>query len=154
MYLRTGLIAAAALIGITAASEGRSDGAGRLSTAHEQLIELGSMICNKSCTTCSNTAEHKNEGGGTTHEGAPHACAMTSLDRASLHACTVSFRNESLRIEFLAAQASVAQFLESVPERNRVVVPERGVIQVLADCGTVIAQFPIAGTHEAGASAR
>lgn len=144
MQMLKGLIVVAALSGVTSAAEdGRNRGALPF-TAHEQLVELGSMSCNKSCTVCGNTAEHKNEYGGTSHEGAPHGCAMTSLDCASLHACTVSFNNGPMRIEFLASEASVAQILESVPERNRVVVPERGVIQLLADCGTVIAQIPIA----------
>lgn len=151
MNMLTGLVVAAAVIGVTAASEEQRERGVGLSSAHEQLVDLASMSCNKKCSVCSTSMEHKNEYGGDTHEGAPHGCAITSLECGSLHGCGATFSGGPTRIEFLASEASVERILELVPERNSVVVPERGVIQLLADCGTVIAQVPIAGRRATAA---
>lgn len=108
---------------------------------HDELISLASMACNSSCKQCLITSEHKNEAGGTTHGLGQHACFEVAL-QCEYHTCTVSAAPPKLDLERMVADSRLEDLIESVPRKNLEFVPERGVVQLLADCGTVIAQLP------------
>ena len=69
-----------------------------------------------------------------------HGC-IAELDCA-YHACAVTGVPSTLELERLLEDSDLDELLRIVPARNLAYVAERGVVQVLADCGSVIAQLP------------
>jgi hypothetical protein len=140
-YIRS-LLGATLVFAVAAAVSAFSRLPESMPAVHEELVSLSALACNSSCKTCWFTSEHKNEGGGSTHGLGQHSCFEVAL-ACDYHSCSVSAAPPKIDLERMVAESKLDELMDVVPRQNLSFVPERGVVQLLADCGTVIAQLPL-----------
>lgn len=113
-----------------------------VASPHAQVTALMREACTGACSeSCISSLEHKNEA-GTTHGLGQHGCSNTGLT-CSYHSCSVSALDPTIDLMRMVANDDLEALSSTLTGQNLVYVAERGVLQVVADCGTVLAQAPI-----------
>ena len=130
--------------------------AGFLSAFCAGAIEGGSLnaqlemvrACTGSCVMpCQGSASAHANVSGTTHGKGQHGCEVVALD-CSYHSCSVTQASPlTLDVPRYVATRDIRGLAEIIPAEQLVYVPERGVLQVVADCGSVIAQLPVSAAE-------
>ncbi len=116
----------------------------RVASLDSQLEEMR-RICVAKCKNCISQSIHEvnavEEGG--THGRGNHSCSTTGED-CSYHTCAASALGAEVDvIRRLVAKGDVEGLRRMLPADQVVLVSEREVVQVLAECGSVVAQFPM-----------
>lgn len=111
--------------------------------AHDELVAAASRDCAATCTyTCFISIEHKNLTGGPGGYGLGRHGCFDQLD-CDYHSCSVGAAPPKSELDRVMEEDGLEALLHLVPRRNVEYVAERGVVQLLADCGSVIAQLPV-----------
>lgn len=131
----------AAGITIAARSPSRVVAAEHVPTVHE--LSVLCEVCPSDCGLCIPTTEHRVSAGGAMDAGAGnHDCWANNL-ACDYHDCNVAHGPPVEAIYRMVASESLLELRASLPERNLTYVEERGALQVIADCGSIIAQLPL-----------
>lgn len=115
----------------------------RVPSSDEQLSVLASSACTAGCDeTCLISTEHKSQTGGTTHGRGFHGCESLGTT-CEYHNCKVTAVQPEVDVRSLVADGDIDALRRVLTPSNLIYVPERGVLQVVADCGTVLSQLPV-----------
>ena len=118
-------------------------------TVHDELVESMKRACDATCDTeCLLSSEHRvASGGGNATKGyGTHGCSASSLT-CDYHSCNQTSIDPGVDLYRMVAGGDIREVVGSVGEMNREYVPERQVLQILSDCGNVVAQLPVASTE-------
>ena len=116
--------------------------------AHTQMAESVRRACDATCSSgslaCGISIEHKVDAGGSnaTSGYGLHGCLNLSTG-CGYHGCAQTSISPDVDLHRLVAESDLQGIADAVGETNRVYVPEREVLQILADCGKVLAQVPL-----------
>ncbi|MBX3173480.1 MAG: hypothetical protein KF709_03665 [Gemmatimonadaceae bacterium] len=116
----------------------------QLDSANGDVSPISIRDCLATCSSlpCGTTVEHQNVTGGPGGFGlGRHSCYEVELG-CDYHACAVTGAPPKADLEGLIERSNLDELLRVVPRQNVAYVPERGVVQLMADCGSVIAQLP------------
>ncbi|MBK7905436.1 MAG: hypothetical protein IPJ78_02640 [Gemmatimonadetes bacterium] len=119
-------------------------------TLQAQLEASRFEVCTAKCNLCAGDAGHEVNAASQdgTHGRGNHSCVVDALTCA-YHTCAVSSIDPVVDIYRMVAEDDVAGLRSVLHDDNVRYVPERGVVQLLADCGAVLAQLPISEVRAA-----
>jgi hypothetical protein len=114
----------------------------RFATSHEVNV-LFDEGCTQHCNNCITQSQHEiYNGGNKGHKLGNHECEMTGLT-CSYHDCGVS-RGPSLdAIHRMVATEDLVGLREHLSDENLRYVESREALQIVADCGSIMAQLPL-----------
>jgi hypothetical protein len=92
---------------------------------------------------CPAYAHQVDPGGSKDATGPEHNCGVTGSTCMSRHGCGISAIPQGTDLLRLIADEDFVALRLVIPDRNLVYVPERGVLQIVADCGTTVSQLPL-----------
>ena len=90
-----------------------------------------------------------NHGGDKNSKGSEHSCGDTGYTCATGHGCGISAAPSAPNLLRMVANGDLTGLRALLPDQNFVYVPERGAVQIVADCGVTVAQLPIAAANAA-----